>query len=84
MNTDENAPQKQVLRQIAAQLRQQWQPIETVPKDGTEVIVVDVDGNRFIASSTDGHNLCDGFYPIDHPTHWMSMPEPPTQNEEQL
>lgn len=68
---------------LAATPRQQWQPIETVPKDGTEVIVVDVNGDQFIASSTDGHNLCDGFYPIDRPTHWMPLPEPPTQNEKQ-
>lgn len=56
---------------------QQWQPIETAPKDGTEVVVVDVDGDRFIASSTDGKNWYDGAYPIYYPCHWMALPTPP-------
>ena len=77
MNTDENAPHKRVLRQIKEQSRQQWQPIETAPKDGTEVVVVDIDGDRFIASSTDGQNWYDGAYPVDYPSHWMALPTPP-------
>lgn len=81
MNTDGNAPHKRVSRQIKEQSRQQWKPIETAPKDGTEVVVVDIDGDRFIASSIDGQNWYDGFFPIYHPTHWMPLPAPPMSDK---
>lgn len=62
-----------------------WQPIETVPKDGREVRLLQ-DGIEY-----DDHEwfegawcmvMCDqaGPYPVQrltHPTHWMPRPQPP-------
>lgn len=63
---------------------QHWQPIETAPKDGTEVVVVDFDGDRFIASSTDGKNWYDCAYPVYCPTHWMPLPAPPMADKRDI
>ena len=64
-----------------------WQPISTAPKDGAEIIVV-VDGNvgaamwciiahGFLWSWDHGY----GYGDTISPTHWMPLPEPPTNNE---
>lgn len=65
-----------------------WQPIETAPKDGAEILVCviyDVDGEQHSA------RWVDAFYggrwiwfpkiisaPFE-PTHWMPLPEPPEE-----
>jgi hypothetical protein len=59
-----------------------WQPIETAPRDGTEIIVC----RRFEGRKFMGVVMWDGrywtidygfpFY-FDNPTHWMPLPEPP-------
>jgi hypothetical protein len=71
----------------------EWQPIETAPKDGTRILVVDC-GFVQIArwdEEFDNYNdrqgvpawatfACDdGFYSeyAENPTHWMPLPEPP-------
>lgn len=66
-----------------------WQPIETAPRDGTEVVVY-CPGQRhpvFTASYIYGWSCSvEGRYsPMDDffgdedkkPTHWMPLPEPP-------
>lgn len=59
----------------------EWQPIETAPTDGSELIVLD-DGfvrtavwnpmmGRFTGAGGNVFNWC------ENPTHWMPLPEPP-------
>ena len=63
-----------------------WQPIETVPKDGTSILLCDasVSGGCFVAEWDDeplkpGWNwsLDDLDYHKDLPTHWMPLPSQP-------
>ena len=60
----------------------EWQPIETAPRDGSEIIVLD-DGavrsavwsdtiNKFTGDGGNVFNWC------ERPTHWMPLPSPPT------
>lgn len=59
-----------------------WQPIETAPKDGAWVLVIEgqvPDKPQFVAKWNDyGWVDCDDDvnYTIN-PTHWMPLPEPP-------
>lgn len=62
-----------------------WQPIETAPKDGTEVLGV-VAGSLGTASVTcmvEGEWQCSDFDEYEYvsctwePTHWMPLPPPP-------
>jgi hypothetical protein len=64
---------------------QEWQPIETAPKDGTEILATLNYGdgvhhpevtafvcNRWVVSNDD-----DGYAMKYHPTHWMPIRKPP-------
>ena len=55
----------------------EWQPIETAPKDGkTEVIVCEF-GFIYIGIF-DKEGFCKDMYGVGlHPTHWMPLPKPP-------
>ena len=61
---------------------QAWQSIETAPTDGTNFFAYDDEGNPHLAEycpeycqfmGTQGEWI--------YPTHWMPLPEPPTEDE---
>ena len=63
----------------------EWQPIETAPKDGSEVWAFNDEQGRMKWISGDGYALwvwadallCDVDPSPESPTHWMPLPEPP-------
>jgi hypothetical protein len=58
-----------------------WQPIETAPKDGTDILVYD-NGVMFVTSWVDVDGW-QGWWETGRveppPTHWMPLPDPPTE-----
>jgi hypothetical protein len=59
----------------------EWKPIETAPRDGSDVLIWCYTGEIGIAHFDYAtfawwHNLCE--YP--DPTHWMPLPPPPESN----
>lgn len=71
----------------------EWQPIETAPKDGTEILISDGDYIAIAEWRDDASfkqfengpgwqifDCEDPFYSwaTDSATHWMPLPEPPT------
>lgn len=69
-----------------------WQPIETAPKDGTEIDLLDSYGHRWTDKSYAYHHWLHGkptkdkswgIFPSDGPTpvitHWMPKPPPAAQ-----
>jgi hypothetical protein len=75
--------------ELMAALKAKWQPIETAPKDGTEVLIYGLAwedaqrGNYYaVAAFLDGawrdspEDVDDG-WEMNSPTHWMPLPTPP-------
>ncbi len=59
-----------------------WQPIETAPKDGSQVLVWD-DGAMFISWwNEEEHAWIDNGPVQPPPTHWMPLPPPPAAQGE--
>lgn len=71
-----------------------WQPIETAPKDGTEILLIDkycfndaavchwdsIDEVwSFMDDSYDGDDDTYDTRIFCDPTHWMPLPEPPKE-----
>ena len=67
----------------------QWRPIETAPKDGTEVLLACVGHDNLkigvkMHKEDTGSDLLNSCYVIVssgaacQPTHWMPLPKPPT------
>jgi hypothetical protein len=58
----------------------EWQPIDTAPKDGQQVLVYE-EGAIFISQWVDNKDEGIGWW--DHgivlppPSHWMPLPDPP-------
>ena len=60
----------------------EWQPIETAPKDGTIVLVIDENGEICLGSNSGGKYWSSvdsegGRDDFDEPTYWMTLPAPP-------
>ena len=68
-------------------MNMEWQPIETAPKDGVDILVYDKgfiftaywDGEHMAFMS---NNCVDGYNGTDKATHWMPLPGPPTEDSE--
>lgn len=56
----------------------EWQPIETAPKDGTQILLGKV-GGSMIVGFWNGYAWDDGDFDsnVSWPSHWMPLPEPP-------
>jgi hypothetical protein len=60
-----------------------WKPIETAPKDGTQVLLTGVGLDRWISTGHYKNGWLDDDGPgrLHNVTHWMPLPEPPNQKE---
>ena len=58
-----------------------WQPVETAPRDDTNVLVLCEDGGILIGCFADGmwwiEQTLAAAYEKREPTHWMPIPERP-------
>lgn len=73
----------------------EWQPIETAPRDGTEILVTSEYGDVSVVRwlHNDWQGMCDGepsiaaqgdtYTDYHHPfcSHWMPLPEPPKEGD---
>lgn len=59
--------------------RMEWQPIETAPKDGTDILVFHpVSAEQFVVYFKLGYWYVSSNTRLSKaPSHWMSLPEPP-------
>lgn len=67
----------------------EWLPIETAPKDATEILAINhgADGANISVTCFDGHDWhCLAFFGTEplickwNPTFWMPLPAPPKQD----
>jgi len=56
-----------------------WHPIETAPKDGRDILVYDAGWKRIVISNFNGYGEWSN---ASNPTHYQSLPEPPTKEGE--
>lgn len=64
----------------AAQSAEGWQPIETAPKDGTTILLYDIDHLVRIGAWMVGLNFI-GWNYSENPTDWQSLPPPPAAKD---
>lgn len=65
----------------------EWQPIDSAPKESGKYLFCFGDSNgQFIKVVELGFTVDDNWYLIGYhskdPTHWMPLPEPPIEKEE--
>ena len=73
---------------LEAAERAAWQPIETAPKDGTEVLLIisayndPSRGRAYVIARWEwGGWIDDEEISIHPPTHWRPLPQPPGEEE---
>ena len=68
------------LNLLAEKAEEGWQPIETAPRDGTKVLVLNNCGSQLVARYEDDQWLgFPGHRNVHFPLiHWMPLPEPPS------
>jgi hypothetical protein len=67
---------------LGAQQAQHWQPIDTAPKDGTPVLVLAADNERFVGCWKRGGWELFGAYARIAPVYcWMPLADPPVVAE---
>lgn len=70
-----------LIRAIQEDAAPQWQPIDTAPKDGTDLIVLERAEVKmakcFAPPLGSGDWLGEEGYLFSTPTHWMPLPKPP-------
>lgn len=57
---------------------EQWQPIETAPKDQTDILTFSKEG-KIDVGYWENEFWCDGDYSYWEATHWMPLPKPPSE-----
>ena len=64
---------------VAVQAVPAWLPIESAPKDGSEILVGSLDGSITVAhkGAHDKEFCSDGGYIASWATHWMPLPAAP-------
>lgn len=58
-----------------------WRDIESAPKDGTKVLVIDEYGNQTVASYREGQACWWGGGFFQYPHRWQPLPLPPAPSE---
>lgn len=76
-----------VIKRIKELEAQQWQPIDSAPKDGTKILVCHEDkhGNKEVLAAHWGSGCWQtgfAFEGIRYTTHWMPLPSPPKEQSE--
>ena len=66
-----------------------WQPIETAPKDSTEILLFSEGWGVWVDKWTKIDDeemwlMCDQWENPVEPTHWMPLPEPPDAKDERF
>lgn len=63
-----------------------WEPIETIPKDGTTFLGVNSRGHMAVCHWDDMHwsTNVPCVFPLADATHWLSLPHPPESTGEKL
>jgi len=61
----------------------EWQPIETAPRDGTHILVADIDDPAITTVVAWAHGQWK--FCTDHGriSHWMPLPDPPAASPQQ-
>lgn len=66
-------------RQAAVAEAMAWRPIETAPKDDTELLLGQFDGTRFVCDGVADWSYWQHYEPA--PTHWQPLPQPPQESQ---